>query len=129
MELQSGLVGTAQVAVTKENTAARVGSGSLPVFATPALAAALERAACNALDGALEAGTTSVGTHLDLYHDAATPVGMTVTATARLTAVEGRKLTFALSAHDGAEQIAHGTHERFLVFSERFVQKANAKQK
>lgn len=128
MELHPGLVGTASVEVIEANTAAVVGSGLLPVFSTPSLAAVIERAACNALADSLEAGSTTVGTHLDLYHDAATPIDMTVTASAKLTAVEGRKFVFEISATDGVDQIAHGTHERFLVYSDRFLQKAEAKK-
>lgn len=124
MSLTVGLTGTAQVTVVTENTAAAVGSGLLPVFATPAMVALMEGAAVNALDGHLEPGQGSVGIALDLTHDAATPVGMTVRAEATLTAVDGRKLTFKVKAFDDAGQIGGGTHQRFVIDNERFMAKA-----
>ena len=86
MSISVGAVGTASTVVTPENTAAAVGSGSLPVFATPYMIALMENAACNAIADALEDGQSSVGTKLDVSHDAATPVGMHVTAAASCSA-------------------------------------------
>ena len=82
--LQPGLTGNVSVQVTSANTAQALGSGTVPVFATPAVVALLEQAAVDALREALLPGSTSVGTHIDLRHAAATPVGMTVTASATL---------------------------------------------
>ena len=93
MSMSVGAVGTASTVVTPENTAAAVGSGSLPVFATPYMIALMENAACNAIADALEDGQSSVGTKLDVSHDAATPVGMHVTAKAELVAVSYTHLT------------------------------------
>lgn len=76
MSISVGAVGTASAVVTPENTAAAVGSGALPVFATPYMIALMENAACNAIADGLEEGQSSVGTKLDVSHDAATPVGM-----------------------------------------------------
>ena len=90
MSISVGAVGTASTVVTPENTAAAVGSGSLPVFATPYMIALMENAACNAIADALEDGQSSVGTKLDVSHDAATPVGMHVTARAELRSVRAR---------------------------------------
>lgn len=127
MPLTVGLKGRAEALVTQQNTAAAVGSGALPVFATPMMVALMEKAAVAALEGCLEEGQSSVGTHMDVSHDAATPVGMTVWAQAELTAVEGRALTFAVAAFDDAGPIGKGTHTRFLIQNEKFMAKANGK--
>src|SRR5690606_13182138 len=110
MHILPGLTGEATTAVTSDNTALAMGSGTVDVFATPALAALMEAAAVSAVRAALEDGQTSVGVHLDVQHLAATPVGMTVRAEARLMTVEGRRLTFRVSAFDGVEQVGVGTH-------------------
>ena len=124
MSLTAGLAGSAQVTVTAENTAAAMGSGLLPVFATPAMVALMEGAAVDALSGHLDEGQGSVGIALDLTHDAATPVGMAVRAEAVLTAVEGRKLTFEVKAFDDAGQIGGGVHRRFRIDNPRCLAKA-----
>lgn len=124
MELKPGLEGIAETTVETADTALEVGSGSLRVYATPCLAAMMEGAACACLEGALPEGQTSVGTRLDLRHTAATPVGMDVRAVAKLTAVEGQKLTFEIEAFDESGPIGAASHERFIVNEERFLQKA-----
>lgn len=128
MSISVGAVGTASTVVTPENTAAAVGSGSLPVFATPYMIALMENAACNAIADALEDGQSSVGTKLDVSHDAATPVGMHVTARAELIEVDRRRLVFRVTASDDAGPIGQGTHERFLIMAEKFLAKAEAKK-
>ena len=128
MSLQVGARGRAQCVVTEENTAAAVGSGLLPVFATPQMIALMENAAVNAVQAGLNEGEGTVGTHLDVSHDAATPVGMKVWAEAELTAVEGKKLTFAVKAFDEAGPIGGGVHERFIITVDRFLAKAEAKK-
>lgn len=122
-----GMIGTATVKVTDDNTAKKVGSGLLPVYSTPSMIALLEMAACNAIADSLEEGTSSVGTLINVKHLAATPIGMNVTATATLTEVDGRKLVFDIKVHDETTLIGEGTHERFIVFSEKFLAKTNAK--
>ena len=124
MELRPGLEGRAETVVELADTALEVGSGSLRVYATPCLAALMEGAACECLEGALPEGQTSVGTALHLQHTAATPVGMAVYAKAVLTAAEGKKLSFEIEAFDEAGKIGAATHERFIVNEERFLQKA-----
>ena len=89
-----GSKGTASVKVDETNLALTVGSGSLPVFATPMMAALMEEAACNAIAPFLSEGETTVGTKLDISHDAATPEGLTVTATAEITGVSGREISY-----------------------------------
>ena len=124
MSISVGAVGTASTVVTPENTAAAVGSGALPVFATPYMIALMENAACNAIADGLEEGQSSVGTKLDVSHDAATPVGMHVTARAELVEVDRRRLVFRVTAEDDAGPIGQGTHERFLIMADKFLAKA-----
>ena len=114
--------------VTPERTAAAVGSGLLPVYGTPFMTALMENAAVDATQASLEEGQGTVGTRLDVSHDAATPVGMQVWAEAEVTAVDGRKLTFAVTAYDEAGPIGKGTHERFIIQNEKFQKKADAKK-
>lgn len=127
--LTPGLTGTASVTVTDDLTANAFASGTVAVYATPAMIALLEAAAVDALRGHLPEGHTSVGTHLDVRHLAATPVGMTVTATATLKEVDGRRLVFDVSASDEVEQIGSGTHERFIVDRAGFEQKVREKSR
>ena len=122
-----GLKGRAETVVEEGNTAAAVGSGLLPVFATPQMIALMEGAAVNAVQACLEEDQGTVGTHLDVSHDAATPIGMKVWAEAELTAVDGRKLTFAVAAYDEAGPIGRGTHERFVITPSKFMAKVKGK--
>ncbi len=124
-----GAAGKAAVQVTNENTAYTVGSGSLQVFATPMMAALMEKAACAAVAPFLGEGETTVGTKLEISHDGATPIGMTVTATAEVTAVCGREISLHVTAEDEAGVIGKGTHKRFLVDTERFMQKTENRGK
>ena len=128
MSIEVGMKGRAETVVTRDNTAQAVGSGLVPVFATPWMIALMENAAVNAVQAALAPDEGTVGTRLDVTHDAATPIGMRVWAEAEVTAVEGRKLTFAVSAWDEAEKIGGGTHERFIIKPERFLLKAQGKK-
>ena len=128
MEINVGLSGEIREVVNADNTAAKVGSGSLEVFATPAMIALMEKASCRALDGALDEGSTTVGTMVNVEHVAATPLGMEVTVRSTVTAVDGRKVSFLVEAFDEAGLIGKGTHDRFVVFSEKFMAKTNAKK-
>ncbi len=123
-----GTKGTASVLVETSNLAVTVGSGSLPVFATPMMAALMEQAACVAIADALAAGETTVGTALEISHNAPTPAGLTVTATAEVTAVCGREISYHVSATDGTSTIGEGTHKRFLVDAARFTEKAEKRK-
>ena len=127
MSIEIGRKGRAETIVTPENTAQAAGSGLVPVFATPWMVALMENAAVNAVQGALASDQGTVGTRLDVTHDAATPVGMRVWAEAEVTAAEGRKLTFAVSAYDEAGKIGGGTHERFIIQTEKFLARVQAK--
>ncbi len=114
--------------VTNEKTAKSMGSGTLDVFATPALIALMEQTAAESVEKELENGQTSVGTLINMQHLAATPVGMEVTCKSVLTAVEGRKLIFEIEAFDEAGLIGKAHHERFVVDGERFVEKTYGKK-
>lgn len=127
MEITVGLTGEAATLAEREDTALEVGSGDLLVYATPCMAALMEGAACNALEGLLEENQTSVGVSLAIEHVSATPVGLEVRAEAEVTAVEGKKITFALRAFDEAGEIGHGTHVRQIVSSQKFLEKAYSK--
>ena len=115
--------------ITDELTAAKVGSGSLPVFGTPFMAAMMENAAQTLLQAFLEEGKGSVGTHLDISHDAPTPIGMKVWCEAEITAVSenGKIIDFAVKAWDEKGPISSGTHQRAVISNERFLAKCNAK--
>lgn len=122
-ELKPGLTGSAETVVRETNTALAMGSGSLHVFATPGMIALMEQAACNAVAACLDEESTSVGTLVNVTHDAATGMGKAVTATATLVEVQGRKLIFEITAADEDKQIGKGTHERFIVNKEKFMAK------
>lgn len=121
--LESGLKHQSRVVVSDENTALRLGSGDMEVFATPAMIALMENAAMNAVASALDKGATTVGTMMRSSHIKASPVGATITAEAELVAVEGRRLTFTVKAWDEKGVIGEGEHERFIVDRERFLAK------
>jgi fluoroacetyl-CoA thioesterase len=123
------LTGDATVVVSPEVTARHLGSGAVAVFATPEMVRLMERAAVNGLAPYLAPGQQSVGTMVNVKHLAATPLGATVTARAELVAVEGRRLMFKVSAHDGTDLIGEGTHERALIDLAKFEQRMAAKQK
>ena len=117
-----GLTHTSTLEVTDEKTAVSLGSGDMPVLATPAMLALMENAAMLAVAGELPQGSTTVGGHISSSHLMPTPKGATVTATATLTQADGRKLTFRVEAHDHAGNLlGEGTHLRFVVDRERFM--------
>lgn len=118
-----GLNYTSVTTVENSNTALALGSGDMEVFATPAMVALMENAAMNAVAAHLEAGQTTVGSQITTTHIKPSALGATITATATLTAVEGRKLTFAVEAYDGETLIGSGTHVRYIVDRERFLAK------
>jgi fluoroacetyl-CoA thioesterase len=115
-----GLVGTARLVVGYEHTAPRIGSGRIAVLATPVMINLIEAAALAAVEHLLPEGQQSLGIHLDVRHFAATPVGLEVTATAEVVAVDGRTISFRVAARDLYEEIGGGTHQRVVVNVERF---------
>jgi predicted thioesterase len=126
-KLRVGLTGSASSLVTEERLATKVGSGDVPVFASPMLVAVIEAAAVDCIEAQLPENHQSLGVHLDVTHSAPTPLGFTVTATATLEAIDGRKLTFKVIAHDGVETVGSGTHTRVVVDTPRFMARLAAK--
>ena len=128
-ELTLGLNAEITLTVTESDTAAKWGSGLVPVFGTPSLVGLMEAAAVKALEGHLPESQTTVGGHIDVRHLAATPVGMQARARAELTAIDGKKLTFHIEAWDETEKIGEALHERFVIDIEKFIARAKAKGK
>jgi len=104
-----------------------MGSGDLPVFATPAMIALIERTAFQSILPYLEPGMSTVGTHLDVAHSSATPIGMTVVCETELIEVDRRRLVFSVKVYDSAGEVGSGTHERFIVDAMKFMDKAGLK--
>ncbi len=125
--LHIGLKGSAELVVAEQHTAPKVGSGRVHVLATPVMINLIEAAALAAVEHLLSPGQQSLGTHLDVRHFAATPVGMRVSAEAELVNIDGRLLTFRVAAADAVEPIGDGTHERVIVTLERFDQRVQKK--
>ncbi len=126
-DLKPGLTGAAELVVGEEHTAPRIGSGRVHVLATPVMINLFEAAALAAAEHLLPAGYQSLGTVLHVRHIAATPVGMRVRATAEVTKVDGRTLSFRLEARDERDLIGDGTHERVVVNVERFDRRVQEK--
>ena len=122
-----GLTGTAEIVVGPEHTAPFVGSGRIAVLATPVMINLIEAAALAAVEHLLPAGHQSLGMQLDVSHTAATPVGLRVTASAEVSQVQGRTITFRVAAHDESEPIGGGTHRRVVVSVSRFDERVQRK--
>ena len=123
--METGLTFTSKAVVKKENTAITMGSGDMEVFATPAMVALMENAAMKAVAAELSEGATTVGEMMNTSHIKPSPLGAEVSATAVLTEVDGRKLTFSVKASDEAGVVGEGTHIRYIVDRERFLSKLN----
>ena len=121
--METGLTYTSTLVVSKDHVAAVMGSGDLHVFATPAMVALMENAAMLAVANHLPEGSTTVGTMMNTSHVKPSPVEETVRATAVLTAIEGRKLTFEIKAEDSKGIIGEAVHVRFVVDKEKFMSK------
>ena len=119
--IQEGLTHTSELTVTEAVTAIKMGSGDLPVLATPAMMALMENAAMLAVAPHLPEGSTTVGGHISASHIKPTPIGETVTATATVTKVDGKKIEFEVKAHWGDILLGEGTHLRFIVDREKFM--------
>ena len=126
-KIEPGLTGHAEMVVGTNDTAPRVGSGRIAVLATPTMINLIEEAALTAVEHLLPDGKQSLGTHIEISHVAATPVGMTVKAEAELIEVNGRKLLFAVRAHDEMDLIGEGRHERVIVTAASFQARINEK--
>jgi predicted thioesterase len=125
--LEVGIKGKKEITVTPEKTAKAMGSGTLDVFATPAMIALMENTAYESVAPELEEGSGTVGTGLKVSHVSASPVGMHITCETELVKIDGRALTFSVKAYDEAGLIGEGEHERFIIWEEKFQSKANGK--
>lgn len=121
--LEKGLSAQSRTSVRAENTALRMGSGDLEVFATPSMVALMEHAAMTAVADELPEGSTTVGAEMNVTHIKPSGMGAEITATAVLTEVEGRKLTFNVGARDAAGMIGEGVHIRYVVDRAKFMAK------
>jgi predicted thioesterase len=115
-----GQKGSVELVVREEHTAPSIGSGKVRVLATPVMINLIEAAALAAVEHRLPPGYQSLGTHLDVHHVAATPVGMKVTATAIVESIDGRTVRFKVEAKDEADVIGHGMHDRVVVNVAKF---------
>src|SRR4051794_6388205 len=123
MIISIGLTGEQTVTVTESLSAITFGSGTLPVYATPALVSLMETAALNAIHPLLPEHQTSVGTFISIKHLAASALGQTVRARAEIIQVEGNHITFTVQAWDSRQLIGEGTHIRFIIDIERFMKR------
>ncbi len=127
MELVTGIKGLQTEIVTDEKTARARGSGALEVYGTPSMVAFMEETARKSVAEALPPGTTTVGTALNIQHISATPVGLTVTCESELIEIDRKRLVFRITVSDKGGIIGNGTHERFIVNIDKFLEKTNSK--
>ena len=125
--VELGIKGRQETVVTTANVATNVGSGKVKVFATPMMISLMEKAAVLSIEPYLEPGQSSVGTHIDVSHCAATPMGMTVRAETEVVGIDRRRVTFSVKAYDERGLIGEGTHDRFIIDVENFQSKAENK--
>ena len=126
--MEIGVKGYEEQIVEKKDTAGVYGSGTLDVFATPAMIALMEKNCLNSVAPHLEAGMGTVGTEICVKHLAATPIGMKVRCESTLTEIDRRRLVFSVCAYDEVGKIGEGTHERFIIDSEKFQKKTDARK-
>lgn len=119
--IEIGMKHTSRLTVSESVTAVRIGSGDMAVLATPAMLSLMENAAMMAVGGELEEGQTTVGGHIASSHLRPSKIGDTVEATAEVTAVDGKKIEFKVSAYCGETLLGEGTHLRFVVDREKFL--------
>ena len=127
MPIEVGMSFTSETIVDRTNLACTVGSGSIEVFATPMMIALMENAAAACIAGCLEAGQSSVGTKVDVEHTAASVAGMKICATATVITTDRRRVDFKVTASDSRGEIGRGTHTRFIIDINKFMEKAKAK--
>ena len=128
-ELITGIKNSKEMTVTKELCSDAWGSGGLTVYATPAMIALMEQTAWASVEPYMEEGRSTVGTRLDVAHLSASPVGSHITAESELIEIDDRRLVFKVSASDDAGLIGEGTHERFIINTEKFMTRTETKLK
>lgn len=125
--MEIGIIGKDEIVVTKDVTAAAIGSGMVDVFATPMMISLMENTCAKSVASHLQADESTVGTHVNVSHCAATPIGMKVYCESELIEIDRRKLTFKVTAYDERGLIGEGLHERFIIDSKKFQAKINSK--
>ena len=125
--MEIGIIGKGEIVVTKDVTAAAIGSGMVDVFATPMMISLMENTCAKSVASHLQADESTVGTHVNVSHCAATPIGMKVYCESELIEIDRRKLTFKVTAYDERGLIGEGLHERFIINSKKFQAKINSK--
>lgn len=125
--MEIGIIGKGEIVVTKDVTAAAIGSGMVDVFATPMMISLMENTCAKSVASYLQADESTVGTHVNVSHCAATPIGMKVYCESELIEIDRRKLTFKVTAYDERGLIGEGLHERFIIDSKKFQAKINSK--
>lgn len=125
--MEIGIIGKGEIVVTKDVTAAAIGSGMVDVFATPMMISLMENTCAKSVAPHLQADESTVGTHINVSHCAATPIGMKVYCESELIEIDRRKLTFKVTAYDERGLIGEGLHERFIIDSKKFQAKINSK--
>lgn len=125
--MEIGIIGKGEIVVTKDVTAAAIGSGMVDVFATPMMISLMENTCAKSVASHLQADESTVGTHVNVSHCAATPIGMKVYCESELIEIDCRKLTFKVTAYDERGLIGEGLHERFIIDSKKFQAKINSK--
>lgn len=125
--LEIGIEGKQSLTVSDELTAAAMGSGELPIYATPAVVELIENTAMNSIRECLEDGQGSVGTRIDIRHISASPVGMAVSCCTKLIEIDRKRLVFKTTVSDFCGLIAEGIHERFIIDQQQFLEKAQKK--
>ena len=127
MELKAGIKNRSELTVTINETAVSAGSGGQSVFSTPHMIGLMENTAWSSVEPYMEEGRTTVGTHLDVSHLSASPVGAHITCESELIEIDRRRLVFKLAAYDDAGLIGQGTHERFIIDIDKFMERVEAK--
>lgn len=125
--MEIGIIGKGEIVVTKDVTAAAIGSGMVDIFATPMMISLMENTCAKSVASHLQADESTVGTHVNVSHCAATPIGMKVYCESELIEIDRRKLTFKVTAYDERGLIGEGLHERFIIDSKKFQAKINSK--
>ena len=125
--MEIGIIGKGEIVVTKDVTAAAIGSGMVDVFATPMMISLMENTCAKSVASHLQADESTVRTHVNVSHCAATPIGMKVYCESELIEIDRRKLTFKVTAYDERGLIGEGLHERFIIDSKKFQAKINSK--
>ncbi len=129
MNMNTGLKNEKELTVTDELTAAKMGSGLAPVYATPCMIALIEGTAAESVEPFLEEGQGTVGTRIDVQHLAATPIGMKVRCDTELIEIDRKKLVFKAEVYDETGLVGKGQHERFIIDNGKFMEKVQAKLK